>query len=145
MLEKLGLFGLFLGCVLSATIVPFSSEALVSGASLLGYNVWVVVIVASIGNTLGGMISFGMGWLCKWEWLEKYFRVKREKIEKAHKKVEHYGYIAALFAWLPIVGDLIAIAMGFIRMNPYITTGLMFVGKFVRYLVVVGIINLAFL
>ncbi len=48
MLENLGLFGLFLGCLLSATIIPFSSEALVSGASLLGYNVWVIVIVASI-------------------------------------------------------------------------------------------------
>ena len=88
MLENLGLFGLFLGCLLSATIIPFSSEALVSGASLLGYNVWVIVIVASIGNTIGGMISFGMGWLCKWEWLEKYFRVKREKLEKVRWR--HY-------------------------------------------------------
>ena len=143
MLENLGLFGLFLGCLLSATIIPFSSEALVSGASLLGYNVWVIVIVASIGNTIGGMISFGMGWLCKWEWLEKYFRVKREKLEKVHSRVEKYGCAAALLTWLPIVGDIIAIAMGFLRTNPYITIVLMFVGKFVRYLAVVGIMNWA--
>ena len=145
MLENLGLLGLFLGCILSATIIPFSSEALVSGATLLDYSPWTVAIVAGVGNTIGGMISFGMGWLCKWEWLEKYFRVKRERLDKMHKWVEKYGYVAALLTWLPIVGDIIAIAMGFLRMNPYITTGLMFVGKFVRYLAVVGIMNMAFL
>ena len=145
MLESLGLFGLFLGCILSATIIPFSSEALVSGAMLLDYNLWTIAIVAGIGNTIGGMISFGMGWLCKWEWLEKYFRVKREKLEKMHQRVVKYGYAAALITWLPIIGDVIAIAMGFLRMNPFITAGLMFVGKFVRYLAIVGIMNWAFL
>ena len=89
------------------------------------------------------MISFGMGWLCKWEWLEKYFRVKREKLVKVHSRVEKYGCTAALLTWLPIVGDIIAIAMGFLRTNPYITIVLMFVGKFVRYLAVVGIMNWA--
>ena len=142
MLENLGLFGLFLGCLLSATIIPFSSEALVSGASLLGYNVWVIVIVASIGNTIGGMISFGMGWLCKWEWLEKYLKVDRRKLEMIRVKVSRYGYFAAFFAWLPFVGDLIAIAMGLMRMNPWISALLMFIGKLVRYLVIAGVLNL---
>lgn len=145
MLESLGLFGVFLGCILSATIIPFSSEALVSGAMLLNYNLWTIAIVAGIGNTIGGMISFGMGWLCKWEWIEKYLKVKRERLEKVHSRVEKYGCAAALLTWLPIVGDVIAIAMGFIRTNPYITTVLMFVGKFVRYLAVLGIMNVAFM
>ncbi|MBQ1695258.1 MAG: DedA family protein, partial [Bacteroidales bacterium] len=57
--------------------------------------------------------------------------------------VEKYGCAAALLTWLPIVGDIIAIAMGFLRTNPYITVALMFVGKFVRYLAVVGIMNWA--
>ena len=72
MLQNLGLLGLFIGCALSATIVPFSSEALLAGALLLDYNKWIVVLVATIGNTLGGMVSFLLGWLCKWEWIEKY-------------------------------------------------------------------------
>ena len=76
MLEQLGLFGLFLGCMLSATVVPFASEALLAGALLMGYGKWAVTLVATLGNTTGGMISYLMGWLCKWEWLEKYFRVK---------------------------------------------------------------------
>ena len=87
MLEQLGLLGLFLGCMLAATVVPFSSEALLAGALLAGYGKWTVTLVAALGNTTGGMISYSMGWLCKWEWLEKYFRVKREKLERMRDRV----------------------------------------------------------
>lgn len=142
MLEKLGLFGLFLGCALSASIFPFSSEALVAGTLLVYGNVWVVILVATAGNTLGGMTSFFLGWLCKWDWLEKYLRVDREKLDKIHQKVSRYGYPAALLAWLPIVGDLIAIAMGLLRLRPLPTAILMFVGKLSRYIVVAGLVNL---
>jgi len=133
MLEKLGLFGLFLGCMLSATIVPFSSDTLVAGAILLKYNPWVVVLVAGAGNTAGGMISYLLGWLCKWEWLEKYLKVNREKLEKVQVKVKRYGYPAALFSWLPFVGDLISISMGILRMKPLPTFAFMIVGKTLRY------------
>lgn len=142
MLENLGLLGLFIGCALSATIVPFSSEALVAGALLVYDNVWIVILVAAAGNTVGGMVSFLLGWLCKWDWLEKYLKVDRQKLDKIHLKVSRYGYLAALLAWLPIVGDLIAIAMGLLRLRPIPTAILMFVGKFVRYIVVAGVVNL---
>ena len=135
MLENIGLFGLFIGCLLAATIVPFSSEALVAGAMLLDYDLWVIVLVAALGNTAGGMISFLMGWLCKWEWLEKWFKVKREKLMRVHDRVGKYGLWAALLTWMPVVGDLIAIAMGLIRLNPWWTMLLMFVGKLGRYIV----------
>ena len=142
MLENLGLLGLFLGCALSATVVPFSSELLRTGALVAGFNPWLVVLVATLGNTLGGMVSFLLGWLCKWEWLEKYLKVDRQKLENIRCKVSRYGYPAALFAWLPIVGDLVAIAMGLLRLNPWITALLMFVGKFVRYILVAGVVQL---
>ena len=135
MLESLGLFGLFLGCALSATIIPFSSEAIVAGAMALGYSTPVIVGVASLGNTVGGMISFYMGWLCKWEWLERWFKVKREKLESFRGHIEKYGVWAALLTWLPFVGDPLAIAMGFMRLNPLWTCLIMFVGKLLRYFV----------
>lgn len=135
MLENLGLFGLFLACLLSATIIPFSSEAIVAGAMALGYSTPVIVIVASLGNTVGGMISFYMGWLCKWEWLERWFKVKREKLESFRGHIEKYGVWAALLTWLPIVGDPLAIAMGFMRLNPLWTCLIMFAGKLLRYFV----------
>ena len=142
MFQSLGLFGLFVGCALSATIVPFSSEALLAGSLLLDYNVWTVVVVASLGNTVGGMVSFLLGWLCKWQWLEKVLKVDRVKLERIRLRVTRYGYPAALFAWLPFAGDLIAIAMGLMRFKPWLTALLMFVGKFLRYLVVAGVVNL---
>lgn len=140
MLEQLGLFGLFLGCMLSATVVPFASEALLAGALLMGYGKWVVTLVAALGNTTGGMISYLMGWLCKWEWLEKYFRVKREKLERMRDRVAKYGAWAALLTWLPFVGDLIAIAMGLMRVNPWWTLLLMFIGKLARYVAATGLL-----
>jgi membrane protein YqaA with SNARE-associated domain len=142
MLEQLGLFGLFLACLLSATIIPFSSEAIVAGALALGINPWLIVLVATLGNTAGGMISFLMGWLCKWEWLEKYFHLKREKLERFRSHIERYGVWAALLTWLPIVGDPLAIAMGFMRINPWWTMVIMFVGKAIRYVVATELFEL---
>lgn len=142
MLENLGLFGLFLACLLAATILPFSSEAIVAGAMALGYDRWIIVLVATLGNTAGGMISFYMGWLCKWEWLEKYFKIKREKLDRFRGHIEKYGVWAALLTWLPIVGDPLAIAMGFMRLNPWWTLIIMFVGKLVRYIATSGLLIL---
>ena len=142
MLENLGLFGLFLACLLSATIIPFSSEAIVAGALALGYQRWAIVVVATLGNTAGGMISFWMGWLCKWEWLEKYFKIKREKLERFRSHIEKYGVWAALLTWLPIVGDPLAIAMGFMRLNPWWTMLIMLLGKAMRYIVTSGLLVL---
>ena len=142
MLQNLGLFGLFLGCLLSATIIPFSSEALVAGAMAMRYPVGLIILVASLGNTAGGMISFLMGWLCKWEWLERYFKVKREKLMRVHDRIAHYGLWAALLTWLPIVGDLIAIAMGLMRLNPWWTMVIMFIGKMARYVVSASLLGL---
>lgn len=142
MLEQLGLFGLFLACLLSATVLPFSSEAIVAGALLLGYPGWVIVLVATLGNTVGGMISFSMGWLCKWDWLERWFKVKREKIERFRHRIDRYGEWAALLTWLPIVGDPLAIAMGFMRLNPWWTMLIMFIGKCLRYIVTTYLLGL---
>lgn len=105
-----------------------------AGAMALGYERLLIVLVATLGNTAGGMISFYMGWLCKWEWLEKYFKIKRKKLERFRTHIEKYGVWAALLTWLPIVGDPLAIAMGFMRLNPWWTMLIMFVGKMLRYI-----------
>jgi len=74
------LWGLFLASFLAATVVPFSSEALLSYLIINGTDPYTAILVASAGNWLGGMSSFGIGYLGKWEWIEKYLRIKREKI-----------------------------------------------------------------
>ena len=141
MIEDLGLFGLFLGCLLSATIIPFSSEALVTGALLLDYSPWTVILVATLGNTIGGMTCYLLGWLCKWSWIEHFLKVKEETLAKAHQKVEKYGSFAALLTWIPIIGDPIALAMGLMRTRVVPTTLLMFIGKGLRYMAVAGLFS----
>jgi membrane protein YqaA with SNARE-associated domain len=139
MLEDLGLFGLFLGCFLSATIIPFSSEAILTGALLIGYSPIACLVVATIGNTLGGMTCYYMGYFCKWSWLEKYFHIKKEKIQKFQDKVKKYGNFAGLFCFLPFVGDIIAIAIGFMRFNPYLSCLYMLIGKMLRYVLLIWV------
>jgi membrane protein YqaA with SNARE-associated domain len=141
LLNQLGLWGLFLGCLLSATIIPFSSEALVTGALLLDYSPWTVILVATSGNTIGGMTCYLLGWLCKWSWIERFLKVKEETLAKAHQKVEKYGSFAALLTWIPIIGDPIALAMGLMRTRVVPTTLLMFIGKGLRYMVVAGLFS----
>lgn len=140
-MQNLGLFGLFLGCLLSATIIPFSSEALVAGALLLDYSPWTVILVATLGNTIGGMSCYLLGWLCKWSWIERFLKVKEETLAKAHAKVEKYGSFAALLAWLPVIGDVIALALGLMRTRVIPTTVLMFIGKGLRYIVVAWLLS----
>lgn len=144
MLQNLGLFGLFIGCLLAATVIPFSSEALLAGALLLDYSPWTVILVATLGNTIGGMTCYLLGWLCKWSWIEKYLKIKEETLSNAQARIGKYGSLAALLAWLPVVGDVIAVALGIMRTRIVPTTLFMFIGKGLRYMVVAGLINVIF-
>lgn len=129
-----GYFGLFLASFLAATILPFSSEILLSIMIAGSFDLASCLIVATLGNWLGGMSSYGLGWLGKWEWLEKYFGVKREKVENSKKHIDKWGSLIALLTWLPVLGDPLAIGLGFFRTNIYLVSFWMFIGKLGRYL-----------
>ena len=73
-----GYIGLFIGAFLAATVIPFSSEFLVIALLLGGGEPILVFTYATIGNWLGSLTSFYLGWIGKWEWIEKFLRVKRE-------------------------------------------------------------------
>ncbi len=129
------LWGLFLASFLAATVVPFSSEALLSFLIINGTNAYAAVLVATAGNWLGGMSSFAIGYLGKWEWIEKYLRIKRETIEKWHDRLYKRGALFAFLSWVPAVGDVFAVGLGLLRTNILITAIAMLAGKFVRYVV----------
>ena len=133
-LEGLGLVGLFIGAFLAATILPFSTDALYL-AILAGTGDPVnCLIVGTLGNWLGSVVTFWTGWIAKWEWIEKWFKVKAETLEKQKKRIDKYGYWLALFAWVPFIGDVIAIALGFYKTRPGWTIFLLLVGKFTRFI-----------
>ena len=129
------LWGLFLASFLAATVVPFSSEAILSFLIIRGTDPYAAVLVASAGNWLGGMSSYAIGYLGKWDWIEKYLRIKRETIEKWHSRLYKRGAIFAFLSWVPGVGDIFAVALGILRTNILITAIAMLAGKFLRYVV----------
>ena len=100
----------------------------------VGLNPAMCVLSATLGNTIGGMTCYYMGRLGKIDWIEKYFKVKKEKVDKMQAFLQGKGALMAFFAFLPFVGEAIAIALGFMRSNVWLTTSSMFAGKLVRYI-----------
>ena len=138
------LWGLFLASFLAATVVPFSSEALLTYLIVNGTSVESGVLVATAGNFLGGMSSFAIGYLGKWEWIEKYLRIKRATIEKWHNRLYKRGAIFSFLTWVPGVGDIFAVGLGILRANIWITAIAMLAGKFLRYVVWAWLSGLVF-
>ena len=132
---ELGYLGLFLASFLAATVVPFSSEAIFTGCLFGGMDPWTCVWVATLGNWLGGMTSYYVGLLGKIEWIEKYFHIKKEKMESYTVRIQKYGDWIAFFSFVPFIGDVIAVATGFFRCNWWKVAISMLIGKFARYVV----------
>lgn len=130
-----GYLGLFIASFLGATIIPFSSELVLSLLIIKGYDFNLSLLVATTGNWLGGLSSYFLGRLGKWSTLEKYFRLKKEKIVKFKTNIDKWGSLLAFFCWLPIIGDPIAVGLGFFRTNFLLVALWMFIGKLIRYIV----------
>jgi len=133
-LESLGYVGLFLGAMLAATIIPFSSDVLLIGVLAAGGDIVTSVVVASLGNWTGGMISYAMGYYAKWEWLEKWFKVKKSTLEKQKARIDKYGAGLAFFSWLPGIGDVLAIGLGFYKVDVKKVALFMLIGKSARFI-----------
>ena len=133
-----GIFGLFFGSFIAGSVVPLSSEALlVVCLGPLKLGAWPCFIAALAGNVAGGMTCYLMGRLGKMEWIEKYFHVKKEKLDKAQRWVENRGAYMAFFAFLPILGSAITIMLGFMRSNFIISMLSITIGKLLRYVILV--------
>lgn len=132
-LMDLGLFGLFLGSFLAATLVPFSADVQLVALLALGANPVAAIVAATLGNFLGGLTSYGVGYAGKWSWIER-FGVSREKLEQQKSRIERFGPILALLTWVPIVGDVFAVALGFYRVKFAPMAFWMFVGKCGRFI-----------
>ena len=130
-----GYAGLFISALLAGSIVPFSSELVMIALVKVGLSPAICVLAATLGNTAGGMTCYYMGRLGKTDWIEQYFKIKMKKIDKMQRFLQGKGALMAFFAFLPFVGEAIAIALGFMRSNVTLTVFSMFVGKLIRYIV----------
>lgn len=132
-LEEIGLIGLFIGTFLAATVLPFSSDAMYIAVLAAGTPPVATLVVGTLGNWLGGITTYYVGRLGKWEWIEKWFKVKPETLEKQKRYIDRYGVWMALLSWVPFIGDVIALALGFYKSPAFWTLFLLLVGKFARF------------
>ena len=104
LLIEWGLPGLFISALLAGSIVPFSSELVLVALIKLGLPPIACLLSATLGNTAGGMTCYYMGRLGKIAWIEKYFKVKKEKVDKMVNFLQGKGAMMAFFAFLPAIG-----------------------------------------
>ncbi len=143
--SDLSLWGLFISSLLGATLLPGGSELVLAGVLALHPELfWPALLLGTLGNTLGGMVTFGMGWMLPQRMGGSQaagpppaysLRVQTQQLKHV-EKVRNYGTPALLLAWAPLIGDALCLAAGWLRLNPLQAALFMLVGKFVRYWVV---------
>lgn len=134
-----GLVGLFLAAFLAATILPFSSEAVLLAMAAAGGGLLPLFVAATAGNTLGGLVNYGIGRWIPEDRVVKWLRIDTGKAERWRTMVDRRGAWAALLCWLPVIGDPIALALGLFR-APFVPCAvLMLIGKAARYAVLLWI------
>lgn len=140
-LIEYGALGMFIAGFLSGSILPFSSEVVLVGLLAGGANVWGLVIWGTIGNSLGSYVNYLIGTLGKEEWITKYTGVSPDKLQRGMKYVHKYGAWAGLFSWVPVIGELITVAMGYLRINQLASVATIVIGKFLRYIALAAALN----
>jgi len=131
-LPKFGLGAVFVIAFVSATLLPLGSEPAVFGLVKLNPHLfWPAVLVASAGNTLGGALTWWMGYGAE----RAVERVQHRKLEhRALRWLERFGAKACLLSWLPVVGDPLCAVAGWLRLPFWPCVAYMAIGKFARYL-----------
>lgn len=134
---ELGYIGLFFGTLLAATIIPFSSEFILTGLLFTGFDPWICFFVATAGNSLGSVITYGMGRLIPYDVALRRLQIKEKNIARSQRFFRKYGIWIALFAWVPIVGDAGTFLLGSNKVNFIHTFTLVLIGKAARFAVVI--------
>lgn len=130
---------LFISAFLSATLLPLGSEALLIYNIKEGYNIYLLLLVATLGNSLGSILNYYLGLKGEEYLINKKF-IKEKYINLSKNYFDKYGAICILFAWLPIIGDPITFVAGVLRYNFRIFVILVVISKLSRYLFIALII-----
>ena len=132
-----GYWGRFVSALVAGSILPFSSEAVMVILVGMGLDPAWCLVAASAGNTLGGMTCYWIGSLGRTEWITR-LGVSTRQLARARKFLSGRGAMMAFFAFLPTIGEAIAVVLGLMRSNVWITAGSMLTGKTLRYIVILA-------
>ena len=127
------LWGLFLLSFLAATILPLGSEWLVIALLLQNQSPTQIITVATIGNFLGGLTTYGLGYYGSTFITSGILRISNRDIGKAMKLYEQYGSWSLLLSWVPIIGDPLCLIAGSLKLHPAIFSLFVVIGKCGRY------------
>jgi membrane protein YqaA with SNARE-associated domain len=133
------LFALFLSALTSATILPGTSEAALAALIASGdHAIWLLVLVATVGNVLGSLINWWLGLYAEHFKHKRWFPVSAEALDRASRWFGKYGLWSLLLSWLPIIGDPLTLFAGVMRVRllPFII--LVTIGKAARYAMIAG-------
>lgn len=128
---------LFFWSFLAATFFPVSSEVYMAEMIRSGNHAGLmsIVLVATAGNVLGGLVTFYMGWKGGELAARKMSEKNRKRYEKAEKAIKKWGVYSMALSWVPFVGDVIVLLGGAFKLPPLQSAFWLAVGKFLRYLV----------
>ena len=133
---ELGCFGLFLASFLAATILPLSSEVVLTLLLLAGLNPTALVVVATTGNVLGALLNYVIGSRGGTLLLKKVFKIPPATLTKSQQTFKKYGIYSLLFAWVPIIGDPLTMIAGTLKINISLFLILVTTGKLIRYIII---------
>lgn len=133
--ESLGLTGLFVSAFVSSTIAPGGSEAVLAYlVSQQAASFSELILTATLGNTLGALTTWGLG-----AWASKKYpaeTILNNQRQKSLQTVRAWGCWALLFSWLPIIGDGLCFAGGWLRLSLFSSLIAITLGKGLRYMAV---------
>lgn len=134
--SELGYLGLFAASFLAATILPLSSEVVLTALLFNGLSSVMLVAVATTGNVLGSITNYALGYWGSKEVVKRWLKISEAEFVKAEQRFTKYGMLSLLFAWVPIIGDPITVVAGILRIRLSWFVVLVAIGKLARYVVI---------
>ena len=132
-LKDYGYWGMGILAFLAGTVVPITSEVVLVFFLDIGLSAVGVTLAATAGNTLGGITCFMLGYLTSKERVMSVLKIPPRRMKRADKLIQKYGYWTAAISFVPVIGEVLLVTLGVMRVNKYKVLLVMAVGKLVRY------------
>lgn len=129
-----GYIGLFAGSFLSALFIPLGADILYVALLAKGFEPWICLLIATTGGWIGGLVIYAIGYAGNAQRIRKILHIKESQLIKQKARIEKYGSLLALFVWLPVIGDISNVALGFYRTHRTKTFIYMYIGRMCRFL-----------
>ena len=143
MLILFSYFQLLLFSFLAATILPFSSEILLSTMYMTGsFQTLNLLVIASLGNISGSIVNWYLGKKINLYQKKKWFPVSSDRLKKSEYYYQKYGLWSLLLSWVPIIGDPITLFAGILNVRFQIFIILVSISKISRYVFVLYLASL---